>query len=513
MKLRPVLLLLLCSTPLAVEPFPAHHDFDPEEHALLHLRKQPADDPNDHEEPEGDANEMDDGAEAEDDNHDGEDDHNHDAEDYNASQDVWVLDPIDGTKSFITGKPLFGTLIALLEDGNPVLGVIDQCVLRERWVGANGRTVFNKKPIQAADRSCARELKEAMMYSTTPHMFGAGYEAQRFDQLRRAVKRPLYGCDCYAYGLCASGFGADLVVEADLGIYDYMALVPVVLGAGGLMTDWHGRPLTLQSHAVSRGRVVAAGNEELWKAAVKILSSCVPVWPEISWPSLATGAVLGALAAGLLLRRTASVYARLERDSSRPRYVMTKKAPNANTPHLLFDGIFKEHAVLVSDGIQAEPTADVEPCSMSFDPTGNFYRQGSKEPAWVGARIEPGHSLDSGSPGTSPPQDQLSPPMTLTSPEMLGINRHLWLNQSAADFEDSIAGQLVLESPKAASGAASPFSRAKYGLGYAEGTAADFEEGGFLNGWKKRKLYVDSWMFGSAMQDSGRSVHVKLMLA
>ncbi|CAK9012622.1 unnamed protein product [Durusdinium trenchii] len=219
---------------------------------------------------------------------------------------VWVLDPIDGTKSFITGKPLFGTLIALLEDGNPVLGVIDQCVLRERWVGANGRTVFNKKPIQAADRSCARELKEAMMYSTTPHMFGAGYEAQRFDQLRRAVKRPLYGCDCYAYGLCASGFGADLVVEADLGIYDYMALVPVVLGAGGLMTDWHGRPLTLQSHAVSRGRVVAAGNEELWKAAVKILSSCVPVWPEISWPSLATGAVLGALAAGLLLRRTAS---------------------------------------------------------------------------------------------------------------------------------------------------------------------------------------------------------------
>lgn len=76
-----------------VEPFPAHHDFDPEEHALLHLRKQPADDPNDHEEPEGDANEMDDGAEAEDDNHDGEDDHNHDAEDYNASQDVKFLCP------------------------------------------------------------------------------------------------------------------------------------------------------------------------------------------------------------------------------------------------------------------------------------------------------------------------------------------------------------------------------------------------------------------------------------
>lgn len=75
-----------------------------------------------------------------------------------------------------------------------------------------------------------------------------------------------------------------------------------------------------------------------------------------------------------ICKANGEVYARLERDSSRPRYVMTKKAPNANTPHLLFDGIFKEHAVLVSDGIQAEPTADVEPCSMSFDPTGNFYR-------------------------------------------------------------------------------------------------------------------------------------------
>eukprot|EP00435_Cladocopium_sp_Y103_P026390 s2302_g6.t1 len=252
---------------------------------------------------------------------------------------VWVLDPIDGTKSFITGKPLFGTLIALLRDGRPILGVIDQCVLRERWVGANGQTVFNKQPIRAGG---AMELKEAMMYATTPHMFGEGLETERFEALRSQVKRPLYGCDCYAYGLCASGFGADLVVEADLGIYDYMALVPVVINAGGCMSDWQGQPLTLQSHEVSKGRVVAAATPELWEAAVK-----------------ATG----------------EVYGRLARDPSRPRYVLTKMGSNPMPPlTLLFDGLFKEHAVLASDGIQAEPAADAEPCSMSFDPQGTYYR-------------------------------------------------------------------------------------------------------------------------------------------
>ncbi|CAJ1363479.1 unnamed protein product [Effrenium voratum] len=127
---------------------------------------------------------------------------------------VWVLDPIDGTKSFITGKPLFGTLIALLHKGTPVLGVIDQCVLKERWVGANGQTVFNQRPVRAKG---VRQLSEAMMYATTPHMFSPGLEEQRFRELQLLVKRPLYGCDCYAYGLVAAGFGADLVVEADLG--------------------------------------------------------------------------------------------------------------------------------------------------------------------------------------------------------------------------------------------------------------------------------------------------------
>ncbi|CAE8600605.1 unnamed protein product [Polarella glacialis] len=211
---------------------------------------------------------------------------------------VWVLDPIDGTKSFITGKPLFGTLIALLHRGKPVMGVIDQCVLKERWVGANGCTRLNGKAVRCKG---VAGLKDAMLYATTPHMFAPGLEEDRFGRLRDRVKRPLYGCDCYAYALCASGF-VDLVVEADLGVYDYCALVPVVTFAGGMMTDWEGKDLTLQSHSVSKGRVVAAANQELWKAAVDVLSGRsggpnlgpFAVFQGLSLPSFVLGAAAGA---------------------------------------------------------------------------------------------------------------------------------------------------------------------------------------------------------------------------
>jgi inositol-phosphate phosphatase/L-galactose 1-phosphate phosphatase/histidinol-phosphatase len=181
----------------------------------------------------------------------------------------WVLDPIDGTKSFITGKPLFGTLIGLCHHGVPTIGIIDQCILRERWVGIRGvRTTLNGTPVHATG---VRTLGEAMLYATTPHMFHEGFESRRFAAVRDAVKRPLYGCDCYAYALVASGFGADLVVEADLGLYDYAASVPVLLGGGGCMTDWNGRELTVAHHEASRGRVVATANAELHAAAIELL--------------------------------------------------------------------------------------------------------------------------------------------------------------------------------------------------------------------------------------------------
>ena len=178
---------------------------------------------------------------------------------------VWVLDPIDGTKAFIAGKPTFGILIALLKDGVPILGVIDQPVLGERWIGAAGRaTIFNGAP--ATTRSCAT-LDGAILNATSPDMF-KDEDAVRFDRISAAVKLTLFGGDCYASGLLASGF-IDLVVEADLKPYDYCALVPVIEGAGGVITDWQGAALTLESD----GRVVTAGDPALHCLAVEALDA------------------------------------------------------------------------------------------------------------------------------------------------------------------------------------------------------------------------------------------------
>ncbi len=173
---------------------------------------------------------------------------------------LWVIDPIDGTKSFISGKPLFGTLIALLHQGKPILGIIDQPILRERWLGVEGLpTTLNGMPVQV--RSCSN-LSQAILYATSPHMF-IGDDAEAFNRLREKVKFPLYGCDCYAYALLASGF-IDLVVEASLSPYDYCALIPIITGAGGIISDWQGQPLGLQSE----GRVIAAADSNVYQQAL-----------------------------------------------------------------------------------------------------------------------------------------------------------------------------------------------------------------------------------------------------
>jgi inositol-phosphate phosphatase/L-galactose 1-phosphate phosphatase/histidinol-phosphatase len=177
---------------------------------------------------------------------------------------VWVVDPIDGTAAFITGIPLFGTLIALLHRGGPVLGVIDHPALGYRWLGARGRpTTFNGAP--AAARPCA-DLASAALGATTPQMFtGADWDA--FDRLRRTAGMTRWGTDCFAYGQVASGL-IDLVVEAGLKTEDYMALVAVVEGAGGVITDWRGRPL----HLDSDGHVIAAGDRRVHAAAMALLA-------------------------------------------------------------------------------------------------------------------------------------------------------------------------------------------------------------------------------------------------
>lgn len=165
---------------------------------------------------------------------------------------TWVLDPIDGTRSFIAGRPIFGTLIALLGEGWPMIGVIDQPIGRERWLGAVGRkTLYNRAPV--ASRAC-RALDTAILATTGPQYFSQ-HAAEHFSMLARQCGDTLFGGDCYNYGLVASGH-VDLVVESGLKLHDFAALVPVVEGAGGRMCDWNGDPLGERS----RGDVIAAGD-------------------------------------------------------------------------------------------------------------------------------------------------------------------------------------------------------------------------------------------------------------
>jgi histidinol phosphatase-like enzyme (inositol monophosphatase family) len=170
----------------------------------------------------------------------------------------WVLDPVDGTISFMAGRPIFGTLIALMQDGWPVLGIIDQPIAGERWAGRIGEgTTFNGKPVRT--RSC-KSLDEAVLATSSPHYFDSA-SAEAYMQLAQTVGGSerqctiVYGGDCYNYGLLAGGH-LDIVCEQGLEIYDYAALVPVVEGAGGTVSDWQGNPLD----ADSDGTIIALGD-------------------------------------------------------------------------------------------------------------------------------------------------------------------------------------------------------------------------------------------------------------
>jgi len=173
---------------------------------------------------------------------------------------LWVIDPIDGTKSFMTGKPTFTTLIALTWRGAPVIGVIEAPATQERWVAARGRGArLDGRTIKT--RRCG-SLSDAALYATTPAMF-VGDDAAAWERLREAAEYTLYGADSYHYGLLSGGY-CDLVCEADLKPYDFCAAVPIVSEAGGVMTDWRGAPLT----AFSSGRTLAAGDPERHMEAI-----------------------------------------------------------------------------------------------------------------------------------------------------------------------------------------------------------------------------------------------------
>ena len=176
---------------------------------------------------------------------------------------LWVLDPIDGTRSFITGSPLWGTLIALLHHGQPVLGLVDMPMLNERWVAWRGQGArCNGRTVQA---SACRDLAQARIGTTSPDAFSPA-EWAAFDDLSRRCAMRRFGGDCYGYAQLAGGY-TDLVVEANLQPYDYLSVACLVQAAGGIMTDWNGDALGVASD----GRVLAAATPELHAQALAAL--------------------------------------------------------------------------------------------------------------------------------------------------------------------------------------------------------------------------------------------------
>ncbi len=177
---------------------------------------------------------------------------------------VWVIDPIDGTRSFICGIPLWGTLIGLLRNGKPVLGVMNQPYTGELFIGTGGSAQFKRgtQTRTLTTRACAN-LSDAYLATTSPLIFDEAHKA-RYDAVAAQTRLARYGTDCYAYCMLAAG-QIDLVVEAGLKPYDIVALIPIIEGAGGVVTTWDGGP------AQNGGAIVAAGDRRVHEQALKIL--------------------------------------------------------------------------------------------------------------------------------------------------------------------------------------------------------------------------------------------------
>jgi myo-inositol-1(or 4)-monophosphatase len=177
---------------------------------------------------------------------------------------VWVLDPIDGTKSFIAGFPIWGVLIALLHQGVPVFGMMHQPFIGERFSGDNGSANYQgpSGERKLSVRRCGA-LAEATCYTTSPLLMNPG-DRDAFGRVEGAVRLSRYGGDCYSYCMLAAGH-LDLVVETELKPYDIAALIPIITGAGGVVTNWEGEP------AQNGGRIVAAGDPRVHDEAIKLL--------------------------------------------------------------------------------------------------------------------------------------------------------------------------------------------------------------------------------------------------
>lgn len=179
---------------------------------------------------------------------------------------TWVLDPIDGTRGFLSGTPTWGVLIAVADQtGAPIYGLIDQPYIGERFEGGLGRArVTGPQGTRPLAARPGRALSEAILFTTFPEL-GSPEERAAFDAVRGRVRLTRYGMDCYAYALVASG-QVDLVIEAGLATYDILAPIAVIEAAGGIVTDWQGGP------AYRGGRAVAAANRQQHEAALEILA-------------------------------------------------------------------------------------------------------------------------------------------------------------------------------------------------------------------------------------------------
>jgi myo-inositol-1(or 4)-monophosphatase len=178
----------------------------------------------------------------------------------------WVLDPIDGTRAFITGRPTWGTLIALEQNGKPVLGIIDQPFLNERFTGCRGQTEF-RSPVGAKRLECrpCASLAAAVVSTTHPWSYFTPAERSGFEAVCACARMSSFGGDCYAYALLSMGY-LDVIIEATLQPWDVAALVPIVENAGGVITDWSG------SRVLDRGRIVASGDGRVHADVLEVLA-------------------------------------------------------------------------------------------------------------------------------------------------------------------------------------------------------------------------------------------------
>ena len=185
---------------------------------------------------------------------------------YNKSSDnIWVIDPLDGTHSFIAGKPLFGTLICLINNNIPSLGVLDMPILKERWFGGKNLGVKkNNRICRLSNKSI--ELSDSILSSTSLMMFNKEC-LETIKEIYKKVRFPIFGTDCYAYGLFLSG-KIDMIIEENMKPWDYMAQVSLINEIGGIATDWSGKPLSIESN----GQVIIARSQKSYSSAMKYLS-------------------------------------------------------------------------------------------------------------------------------------------------------------------------------------------------------------------------------------------------